>query len=48
MPLMDRDFKDAVNMITNNVTKRLRGSKSKPDFHMLISGGAPGIGMVFI
>lgn len=44
VPLKDRDFSGAVHMIENNVSSNLAGSKSKPNFHMLVSGGAPGIG----
>ncbi|KAF9347431.1 hypothetical protein BGX26_001074 [Mortierella sp. AD094] len=43
MPLMDLDFKGAITWITKNVENNVRGSTSKPDFHMLVSGGAPGI-----
>ncbi|KAG0014092.1 hypothetical protein BGZ80_010653 [Entomortierella chlamydospora] len=39
MPLTDRDFKDAISLITNNVKTDFRESKSKSDFHMLASGG---------
>ncbi|KAF9992102.1 hypothetical protein BGZ79_003500 [Entomortierella chlamydospora] len=46
MPLTDRDFKDAISLITNNVKTDFRESKSKSDFHMLASGGARGIDMI--
>ncbi|KAF9361117.1 hypothetical protein BGX26_005746 [Mortierella sp. AD094] len=41
--LKDRDFTFAIELIMKNVEKHIKGSKSKPDFHMLVSGGAPGI-----
>ncbi|KAG0045713.1 hypothetical protein BGZ83_009041 [Gryganskiella cystojenkinii] len=44
MPLKDRDFTPAVRLITHNVKFRQEGSDSKSNFHMIVSGGAPGIG----
>ncbi|KAF0446450.1 crinkler family protein [Gigaspora margarita] len=44
MPLKDRDFTEPLSTITSNVTNNLEGSTAKTDFHILASGGAPGIG----
>ncbi|GJJ68147.1 hypothetical protein EMPS_00493 [Entomortierella parvispora] len=44
MPLKDRDFTVAVDMITKNVKFRHENNLSKANFHMIVSGGAPGIG----
>lgn len=45
MPLKDRDFTEPLSTITSNVTNNLEGSTAKTDFHILASGGAPGIGI---
>ena len=45
MPLKDRDFKDAVSVIKSNVVYNITRETSKPNFSILVSGGAPGIGM---
>ncbi|KAF9367403.1 hypothetical protein BGX21_007445, partial [Mortierella sp. AD011] len=44
MPLQDRDVAKAVGVVKNNVRENIKGSTSKANFHMLVSGGAPGIG----
>lgn len=44
MPLKDRDFGTAIDIVASNVRNYLRGSNSKPDFNMIVSAGAPGIG----
>ncbi|KAG0050077.1 hypothetical protein BGZ83_005162 [Gryganskiella cystojenkinii] len=44
MPLKDRDLMHAVALITANVKFRHEGNDSKSNFHMIVSGGAPGIG----
>ncbi|KAF9406951.1 hypothetical protein BGZ76_006232, partial [Entomortierella beljakovae] len=44
MPLKDRNFNRAFNLITANVLNNLRGSVSKADFHLVVCAGAPGIG----
>ncbi|KAF9432465.1 hypothetical protein BGZ76_010776 [Entomortierella beljakovae] len=44
MPLKDRDFGDAIDLISSNVRNNLSGSDSKADYHMVVSAGAPGIG----
>ena len=48
MPFMDRDFGDATTRITRNIQNNRKESKSKTDFDILYSGGAPGIGMFLI
>jgi hypothetical protein len=48
MPFMERNTKKAITWIINNIEKHLKGSKSKPDFEVLVSVGAPGIGMFLI
>ena len=48
MPFMERDFDDAITRITRNIQNNCKESKSKTDFDILFSGGAPGIGVVLI
>ena len=48
MPFMERDFDDAITRITRNIRNNRKESKSKTDFDILFSGGAPGIGVVLI
>ena len=50
MLFVDRDFSDAIKSITRNIeySRRSSNSKSKADFDVLFSAGAPGIGMVLI
>ncbi|KAF9136928.1 hypothetical protein BGX20_007957, partial [Mortierella sp. AD010] len=43
MPLQDRDVANAVGVVKSNVRENIKGSTSKANFHMLVSGGAPGI-----
>ncbi|CAG8575804.1 3876_t:CDS:2 [Acaulospora morrowiae] len=44
MPFMERDTNQAITRIIRNIENHLKGSKSKADFDILVSGGAPGIG----
>nr|CAG8493793.1 670_t:CDS:2 [Entrophospora candida] len=44
MPLKDRDFTEPMATITSNVSNNLKALTGKTDFHILVSGGAPGIG----
>ncbi|KAF9371256.1 hypothetical protein BGX21_005209 [Mortierella sp. AD011] len=44
MPLKDRDFGQAFELISSNIHNNLRDSTSKADYHMVVSAGAPGIG----
>ncbi|PKY47590.1 hypothetical protein RhiirA4_522912 [Rhizophagus irregularis] len=44
MPFMERDTDKAIKRIIRNIKNHLEGSKSKTDFDILVSGGAPGIG----
>ena len=48
MPFMERDFDDAIIRIKRNIQNNHKNSKSKADFDILFSGGAPGIGIVLI
>ncbi|CAG8824029.1 12390_t:CDS:2, partial [Gigaspora rosea] len=43
MPLKDRDFTESMAIIISNVSNNLKASTAKTDFHILVSGGAPGI-----
>ena len=45
---MERDFNYAITRITTNIQYNRKESKSKTDFDILFSGGAPGIGVVLI
>ncbi|CAG8582460.1 13754_t:CDS:2 [Acaulospora morrowiae] len=44
MPFMERDTNQAITRIIRNIGNHIKGSKSKADFDILVSGGAPGIG----
>ncbi|CAG8579920.1 1510_t:CDS:2, partial [Acaulospora morrowiae] len=44
MPFMERDTDRAISRIIRNIKNHLKGSNSKADFDILVSGGAPGIG----
>ena len=48
MPFMERNINQAISKITKNIEKHLQGCKAKTDFSILVSGGAPGIGMILI
>ena len=48
MPFMERKTGQAISKITKNIVNHLKGSKAKTDFNILVSGGAPGIGMILI
>ncbi|RGB42958.1 hypothetical protein C1646_750331 [Rhizophagus diaphanus] len=43
MPFMERDTDKAITRIIRNIENHLKGSISKTDFDILVSGGAPGI-----
>lgn len=43
MPIMERDFDDAVIRITRNVLNYNKHSKTKPGFDFLVSSGASGM-----
>ena len=45
---MERDTNQAITRIIRNIENHLKGSNSKTDFDILVSGGAPGIGMFLI
>ena len=45
---MERDTIQAISSITSNIRRHLTNSKSKADFDILVSGGAPGIGMILM
>ncbi|CAB4443504.1 unnamed protein product [Rhizophagus irregularis] len=44
MPFMERDTNKVIARITRNIKSHLTNSKSKTDYDILVSGGAPGIG----
>ncbi|PKY62831.1 hypothetical protein RhiirA4_490071 [Rhizophagus irregularis] len=44
MPFMERNTDQVILEIMKNIQNHLQGSKSKIDFNILVSGGAPGIG----
>ncbi|PKY56061.1 hypothetical protein RhiirA4_476055 [Rhizophagus irregularis] len=44
MPFMERDTDKAITRIIRNIENHLKGSNSKTDYDILVSGGAPGIG----
>ncbi|CAB4495667.1 unnamed protein product [Rhizophagus irregularis] len=44
MPFMERNIDKAIVRITRNIKCHLSKSKSKTDYDILVSGGAPGIG----
>ncbi|GBC48487.2 hypothetical protein GLOIN_2v1656427 [Rhizophagus irregularis DAOM 181602=DAOM 197198] len=44
MPFMERDTDEAIRMIIRNINNNLKYCKSKTDYDILVSGGAPGIG----
>ncbi|RGB42790.1 hypothetical protein C1646_785098 [Rhizophagus diaphanus] len=44
MPFMERDTEKAIKIIKSNIKNHLIYNKSKPDFDILVSDGAPGIG----
>jgi hypothetical protein len=48
MPFMERNTDQVILEITKNIQNHLQGSKAKTDFNILVSGGAPGIGMILI
>jgi hypothetical protein len=45
---MERKTDEVITKIEKNVGNHLRGSTAKTDFNTLVSGGAPGIGMILI
>ncbi|GET63920.1 hypothetical protein GLOIN_2v1794374 [Rhizophagus irregularis DAOM 181602=DAOM 197198] len=45
MPFMERNIDKAIVRITRNIKCHLSKSKSKTDYDILVSGGAPGIGL---
>ena len=45
---MERDTNQAITRIIRNIGNHLKGRLSKADFDILVSGGAPGIGMILI
>ncbi|PKY51439.1 hypothetical protein RhiirA4_468482 [Rhizophagus irregularis] len=44
MPFMERDTDKAITTIIRNINNHLKYCKSKTDYDILVSGGAPGIG----
>ncbi|CAG8758674.1 9589_t:CDS:2, partial [Rhizophagus irregularis] len=47
MPFMERNIDKAIVRITRNIKCHLSKSKSKTDYDILVSGGAPGIDELF-
>jgi hypothetical protein len=46
MPLQQRDFKDAMHKVDETVYSNITGRTGKANYWCLVSGGAPGIGIV--
>jgi hypothetical protein len=48
LPFMERNTDREITRIEKNIGNNLKGSTAKTDFNVLVSGGAPGIGMILI